>query len=659
MLKNRRPEVNNMRFVDLFCGIGGFHAALHKLGHECVFATDIDMHAAKVYEQNWGQPGGFPVHSDIREVLNEIPPMDIICAGFPCQPFSKSGAQQGFEDQTRGTLFHDICTLAEKHKPAVIFLENVPHLLKHDGGNTMKVIEKRLDELNYIHWKKVLSPHDFGTCQIRKRAYIVCIRKDLQKSTSFNFPSKSKSMLDIRSILDDKVDKKYNMSKEELSWLEMWEEFLKNVNKDTKLPGHPIWADCFQGQEKLPGDLTVYSTSELLDIGKLWQSYRWVKPVNSNMSKEELIKAINLPNWKQIFIAKNRLLYKNNKKFISRWLKKWNVLGTDDAGRPMIPVSRTKYEWQAGPTSRSNWENIFQFRPSGIRVKRGDYFPALVAMAQIPVVGWLKRHLTPIECARIQDFDVDGKYGEPFRLGDSDQQSYKQLGNAVNVNVIYQIQKNIDIYLGWIEGHEMERIRAMAERVKLWDWKRFFTNCAQLGNQLDGLDWRVVKGTWSNKALEKFSNGEFQPKKDQVGFDGLFDEHRIETKGLKKYMFMVNNKTTGNLQVKNTYSNVDYTKSIQNFDQTFDFLLMIQTSPPYKAAITSWYFVDKYQVEGKKGQVNSVIPFKHLCFVTENSEGKGKGVEIEHGVKPIPLLENLESAIENWLEETNSVDDMA
>ena len=80
-----------MRFVDLFCGIGGFHAALHRLGHDCVFATDIDAHAATVYEANWGRPGGFPVHCDIRKIIDDIPPMDIICAGFPCQPFSKSG----------------------------------------------------------------------------------------------------------------------------------------------------------------------------------------------------------------------------------------------------------------------------------------------------------------------------------------------------------------------------------------------------------------------------------------------------------------------------------------------------------------------------------------------------------------------------------------
>ncbi len=158
-----------------------------------------------------------------------------------------------------------------------------------------------------------------------------------------------------------------------------------------------------------------------------------------------------MPLWKQDFIRKNRLLYSENKEFIDSWLVRWNVLGLDEQGKPNIPVSRTKYEWQAGPESRTNWENIFQFRPSGIRVKRGDYFPALVAMAQIPVVGWLRRHITPKECARIQDFDVDGEYGEPFVLGDSDQQSYKQLGNAVNVNMIRLIQERIDMYIDGIE----------------------------------------------------------------------------------------------------------------------------------------------------------------------------------------------------------------
>ena len=437
-----------MRFVDLFCGIGGFHAALHRMGHECVFATDIDEHAAKVYESNWGQPQGSPVNCDIREVIDDIPEMDIICAGFPCQPFSKSGSQQGFSDQTRGTLFHDICTLADKHKPAVLFLENVPNLVNHDNGNTFSVIQSRLTDLGYNHEFAILSPHKFGIPQVRKRVYIVAIRSDLTNGHQFKFPDEQpKTVLDVRTILDKKVPEKYNMSEKEIHWLNIWEDFLKNVNVDTKLPGHPIWADSFKGSAPFPGDLEQYTKKELIEIHKNWSSYGWVRPIKSNMKKSDIIKKINLPLWKQDFVRKNRLLYSENKEFIDSWLERWKVLDMDADGKPLFPVSRTKYEWQAGPDSRTNWENIFQFRPSGIRVKRGDYFPALVAMAQIPVVGWLKRHLTPKECARIQSFDVDGIFGKPFVLGEKDNQSYKQLGNAVNVNMILEIQRKIDLFL--------------------------------------------------------------------------------------------------------------------------------------------------------------------------------------------------------------------
>ena len=132
--------------------------------------------------------------------------------------------------------------------------------------------------------------------------------------------------MDIRTVLDENVDTKYNMNEDELYWLNMWEDFLKNVNKDTKLPGHPIWADCFQGSEDLPGDLEQYSVDELINIGKQWKNYGWVKPVSYEMEKEQLIKAIGLPLWKQNFIRKNRLLYNDNRKFIDKWLRKWRVL---------------------------------------------------------------------------------------------------------------------------------------------------------------------------------------------------------------------------------------------------------------------------------------------------------------------------------------------
>jgi len=415
-----------MRFADLFCGIGGFHAALHQLGHECVFSTDIDKHAAEVYEANWGKPGGFDVLCDIRDVIDDIPEVDIICAGFPCQPFSKSGAQEGFEDQTRGTLFHDICYLAEKHRPAVLFLENVPNLVRHDDGNTFSVIESRIRELGYGFWWKILSPHKFGTPQIRTRVYMVCIREDLVSGMDFTFPKETTHELDVRTVLDDEVADEYGLSEKEIHWIETWEDFLKNVNVDTNLPGHPIWADSFLGGE----------------------------PID------------DLPDWKQDFILKNRKLYSENKEFIDGWLERWGVLDMDDDGGRKYPVSRTKYEWQAGTESRSNWENIMQFRPSGIRVKRGDYFPALVAMAQIPVIGWLKRRITPRECARIQDFDVDGNHGEPFVLGESDQQSYKQLGNAVNVNMVRMIQERIDMYLKEVEDSPALTIQTTSGSLK-------------------------------------------------------------------------------------------------------------------------------------------------------------------------------------------------
>ncbi|SVC11824.1 uncharacterized protein METZ01_LOCUS264678, partial [marine metagenome] len=365
-----------------------------------VFASDIDISAAEVYETNWGKPGGFEVLSDIRDIIDDVPSMDIICAGFPCQPFSKSGGQAGFEDQTRGTLFHDICYLAEKHSPAVMFLENVPNLVNHDGGNTFGVIESRVRELGYGFWWKILSPHKLGTPQIRTRVYMVCIRDDLIADREFTFPEESVDHeLDVKSVLDGEVDEEYGISDEETLWIEMWDDFLKNVNTQTKLPGHPIWADFFLGCEPLPGNLQSLPLEGLRD-----RASEWGVDFDEDDEEEELVRKINLPDWKQDFIRKNRKLYRENSEFIDRWLVKWKVLEDDEEGNPVIILSRRKFEWQAGPDSRSNWENLMQFRPSGLRVKRPNYFPALVAITQTPIVGWLRRNITPKECARLQDF---------------------------------------------------------------------------------------------------------------------------------------------------------------------------------------------------------------------------------------------------------------
>jgi len=166
-----------MKFIDLFAGIGGFHLALSRLGHECVFASEIKPRLRKIYKQNFPNT---PIEGDITKIeVEDIPSHDILCGGFPCQPFSFAGKKLGFEDEKgRGNLFLEICRVLEYHKPIYIFLENVSALPGHDDGRTWKVIQQKLDELGYDIKSKVISPHEFGIPQHRPRFYIVGKRRD-------------------------------------------------------------------------------------------------------------------------------------------------------------------------------------------------------------------------------------------------------------------------------------------------------------------------------------------------------------------------------------------------------------------------------------------------------------------------------------------------
>ena len=172
-----------LKFIDLFAGIGGFHIALSSLGGKAVFASEWDKDAAAVYENNFSlKPEG-----DITKISEKsIPDHDILCAGFPCQAFSISGKQLGFED-SRGTLFFDVARIAKEKQPKVMFLENVKNLARHDGGKTLAVIKKTLDEIGYDVFDEVLDASKYGVPQSRKRIYIVCFRKDLNVK-EFNFP---------------------------------------------------------------------------------------------------------------------------------------------------------------------------------------------------------------------------------------------------------------------------------------------------------------------------------------------------------------------------------------------------------------------------------------------------------------------------------------
>lgn len=381
----------NFKFIDLFAGIGGFHYAMEELGGKCVFASEIDPFAIETYKKNFK----INANIDIRKIdASNIPLHDVLCAGFPCQTFSKAGKQKGLKD-TRGTLFFEIERILKHHKTKYIILENVRNLVSHDNGNTWTTIYNTLRFLGYRLTKKpiIISPHNLGIPQLRERVIILGVydpknsNKDLNISIEKKYKKKDNC---IYSIIEKKrVPNKYYLNEYEKKVLIAWDEFYKGINQ--KVIGFPIWSEYFANELNINEDF---------------------------------------PKWKKDFIKKNCELYVSNKEFIDKWLKRHNNL------QNFVPTHR-KLEWQAGENIKSIWEGVIQFRPSGIRVKTPDCFPALVAMVQIPILGKYKRRITVREAARLQSFP------ENFIPNKDDHQAYKQLGNAVNVEIIKYVFKEL------------------------------------------------------------------------------------------------------------------------------------------------------------------------------------------------------------------------
>lgn len=387
--------MEKFKYIDLFSGIGGFHQAMDQLGGECVFSSEIDKYAIETYKKNYNIDASHNVlESDYED--SRIPDHDVLCAGFPCQAFSKAGKRLGFDDETKGTLFFEVERILSNHKTKYIVLENVRNLVSHDHGNTWKTIYNHLKALGYRLTPKpiIISPHQLGIPQLRERVVILGIYDpyNADKDLDIHFDKGiKKDENNIYSILEDEpVDSKYYISEYEEKVLTAWDEFYKGINRDVL--GFPVWADYF------------------------------VKEANEMM-----------PDWKKTFIRKNNELYNENKMFIDAWLNKYDNL------KDFTPTHR-KFEWQAGKSIKSIWEGIIQFRPSGVRVKKPTCFPALVAIVQIPIIGERKRRLTVREAARLQSFP------DSFIPDDNDQQAYKQFGNAVNVEVIKLAAKKLFEY---------------------------------------------------------------------------------------------------------------------------------------------------------------------------------------------------------------------
>jgi DNA (cytosine-5)-methyltransferase 1 len=406
------PGDGGFDFIDLFAGIGGFHAALSGLGGNCVYAVEIDEEASAVYARNWGMNPLGDITIDVTEEHVRVPPHDVLTAGFPCQPFSKSGRQRGM-DETRGTLFWSILRIIKERRPALVVLENVRNLAGPRHRHEWDVIVRTLREAGYRVAPEpgIFSPHLLprrlgGRPQVRERVFIVAVRDDGDGSGILSDDSPIVNNRPVENwdpmkwrlssglpLLRSKEVEGCSLSDSETLWIDAWNDFVEGiweVRNGVRLPGFPLWGD------------------------------NWV-------TLDKLVIPKDTPKWRSNILRKNAEFYTEHKRYIDKWTKKWDFYSDK------FPPSRRKFEWQAQDTPRL-WDTVIHLRPSGIRAKRTTYVPALVAITQTSIIGPRKRRLAPREAARLQGLP------ESFSFGDqANSATYRQLGNGVSVGAVWHV----------------------------------------------------------------------------------------------------------------------------------------------------------------------------------------------------------------------------
>jgi len=434
------------KYIDLFAGVGGFHQAMRRLGGECVYFCEKNPYCIEVYKNNYDLEGQLAFDEDITKRKTKIPNFDVLCAGFPCQPFSKAGNQMGFEDKGRGDLFYDVCRIIDEHPECkFLILENVRNLA--DDEDNWKIIRSELMERNFIITEKpiILSPHQFGIPQIRERVYILGIRrefKDEKTLTNCYIHLEDLKIKDMRrecpansigDIIEAKVDKKYHLPHDLVYLLDSWSEF--KTQTQIGVVGKPIWMSSFgMGFDDTE---TFYKHIGYYDIKRDKQG-------NIEYDEEGKPKP-KFPDWKKQFVDFNRTFYLKNRAFIDDWANRHQM--NDDK----IRLHR-KFEWNCGLDCENIRDGIIQIRQSGVRVKRPNFFPSLVAMRNTPIIwdthNGVYRYITPKEAAKLQSYDDNIIFLE------NDNETYKQLGNSVNVNIIQMLTAKLFNLGRWRKPNE-------------------------------------------------------------------------------------------------------------------------------------------------------------------------------------------------------------
>ncbi len=449
--------MKKLKFVDLFAGLGGFHVGLSKLGHECIYACEIDKRLNEYYAKNFTLNKEY-IWDDVKTVPNQHikylkENADMICAGFPCQPFSKAGTQSGFNHLIAGDMFQALFDVINKTKPEFIFLENVPNLLSHDQGNTYNLMKLKLTKIGYNIKETILSPLDFNYPQTRKRLYIFGIyKKKNSKNDLFKFPEPIRSYQDYKSktgtfILKNKTVKYLETHKAEK--IDMYQDLLSMLKNKigSKLTSNtiinPLWVMEFGANYPFEKKLSFNKNLNNF-IGTIGSFGKKIKVQDGNFINlpQYAYTRKEFPNWKKNFIKKNREFMDLHKDVFSKWIKKYGV-------DKMAP-SYQKFEWNAHGEILNFKNKLISFRPSGIRVKRISSAPTLITQTttQTPIIvtnsNSLKkkyRYISYKEALRLQGFSQkDLKYINKFRS-----YFYPAIGNAVNIHVVMKIAKNINL----------------------------------------------------------------------------------------------------------------------------------------------------------------------------------------------------------------------